>query len=269
MKKLLIYSALFGIIFSNGSLISQDKKISRYMIIRTAPSYTISFDINTNQSIFELSGTYNDDVHSTDILDGATFGADKGFGAHIISKINLSDKGNIRFFQVLAFNRILSYTFGTKENLFDKGKANYNAYTAGLGIEYNFTPKHKFKLYTGAELNASMINGTTTIWFYSTTEQPTTIDYKIKNSFRMGYGLNVGAEYLLNNSVGVNVGVRFVNLNVFIKSAKGTNLDTEFQLRDDDNPNLNFAGKKNFSFYSILAGVNFYFGVGEKRYKIK
>jgi len=271
MNKLLILGILvFCFVFAQTDLLSQQKEINKYMIVRSTPTYTFSININTNQSILELSGTYNDDVHSTDIYDGETFGADKGYGAHLISKISLGERGTFRFYQVLSYNRILSYAFGKKANLFDVGDATYNAFTGGLGMEYNFTPAHRFKMYIGSEINASMINGKTTIWFYDPTQQvQTTKDYTINNSFRMGYGFNVGAEYLLNSSFGLHLGVRLVNLNAFIKSAKGTNSDSEFELRDDESPGLNFAGKKSFSFYSILGGVNFYFGVNEKRYKIK
>ncbi len=253
-------------------IFSQVTETKRYMIVRSTPKYTLNINIDYNQSVLELSGAYNDDFQSVNVYDGQTFGADKGFGANIISKIALNTRGDIRFTQSLSFNRLLSYTFGKKTTVADNGFADYNCYTGGLGLEYNFTPNHKFKIYFGAELNASMINGDMKVWFYYPGTGIPTSDstYKVTNSFRMGYGLMLGSEYLINDNFGLNIGVRLINANAFMKQAEGTNADTQFKLRDKADPNLRFAGNSNksFSFYSIMGGINFYFGVKEKRYKL-
>jgi hypothetical protein len=247
----------------------QTTEIKRYMIVRSTPTFTLQINLNYNQSLLELNGTYNDDYQSENVFKGQTFGADKGYGGGIVSKIALSDRGAFRFTQSLTYNRLLSYTFGDKTTLADVGKATYNCFTGGLGFEYNFTPAHKFKIFFGAEVNASMINGNAKIWFENRLNPPPTdSSYKITNSFRMGYGLIIGSEYLISNNFGINVGAKLTNANAFLKQAEGNNNDTEFKLRDADDPNLKFAGKKSFSFYSITAGVNFYFGVTEKRYKL-
>lgn len=263
---------LFAImIFSvSAGIFAQNTEIKRYMIVRSTPSYTLTFNIDYNQSLLELSGAYNDDYQSVNVFDGETFGADKGYGTSILSKIILNERGSIRFTQSLTFNRILSYTFGDKTTVADNGKANYNCFTGGLGFEYNFTPAHRFKMFMGAEINASMINGEISVWFENRGFTPYTEKYKVTNSFRMGYGFMFGSEYMINESFGLNIGVRLINANAFLKEAKGTNADTEFKLRDNIDPNLKFAGsnKKSFSFYSILAGINLYFGIKEKRYKL-
>jgi hypothetical protein len=266
------YKAILAIIclltFSAAST-SQVTQIKRYMVVRSAPAYTFQVNINYNQSLLELSGTYNDDFQSVNVYNGQTFGADKGYGASLTSKISLDERSTVRFIQTLVYNRILSYTFGDKTTVADNGKSTFNCFTGGLGMEYNFTPAHRFKIYIGAELNASLISGNSKIWFENRTNPPPTDStYSIKSSLRMGYGLIMGSEYLLNNNFGLNVGVKLTNANAFLKKSEGTNSDTEFSLRDADDPNLKFAGKKSFSFYSITAGINFYFGVKEKRYKL-
>lgn len=250
---------------------SQNTQIKRYMIVRSTPSYTLQINLDYNQSVLELSGAYNDDYQSETVYDGETFGADKGYGASILSKIILNERGSIRFTQSLTYNRLLSYTFGDKTTVADDGKANYNCFTGGLGMEYNFTPAHRFKIYMGAELNVSMINGDIKVWFENRgIGAPYNEEYKVTNSFRMGYGFMIGSEYLINDNFGLNVGARLLNVNAILKEASGTNADTEFKLRDKADANLKFAGNNNksFSFYSIMAGVNFYFGVKEKRYKL-
>jgi len=266
-----IFLAAMLMLFMAAGTFSQTTEIKRYMIVRSTPTYTLQFNIDYNQSVLQLSGAYNDDYQSESVFDGESFGADKGYGASILSKITLNERGSVRFTQSLTYNRILSYTFGDKKTVADDGKANYNCFTGGLGLEYNFTPAHRFKIYMGAELNASMINGDINVWFENRgVGTPYNETFKVTNSFRMGYGLIFGSEYLINDGFGLNIGARLINANAFLKEAKGTNADTEFKLRDDADPNLEFAGnnRKSFSFYSILAGVNFYFGVKEKRYKL-
>jgi outer membrane protein W len=261
---------LFVLAAASAGTFAQNTVTKRYMIVRSTPSYTLQFNIDYNQSVLELSGAYNDDYQSETVYDGETFGSDKGYGASVLSKLILNKRGDIRFTQSLTYNRILSYTFGDKKTVADNGKANYNCFTGGLGIEYNFTPAHKFKIYVGAELNASMINGDIKVWFENRGGTPYNEEYKVTNSFRLGYGFIIGSEFVLNDNFGLNVGARLLNVNALLKEAKGTNADPEFKLRDAADPNLIFAGNNNksFSFYSIMAGVNFYFGVKEKRYKL-
>ncbi len=268
VKKLI--PGVLMVMLVSSQLYTQVTQTKRYMVVRSTPSYTLQLNLDYNQSVLELSGAYNDDYQSRTVYDGESFGADKGYGASILSKITLNERGSIRFTQSLTYNRILSYTFGTKTTIADNGKANYNCFTGGLGLEYNFTPAHRFKIYMGGEINASMINGDVKVWFENRGGTPYDESYKVSNSFRMGYGLMVGSEYLVNENFGLNIGARIINANAFLKDATGTNADTEFKLRDKADPNLKFAGARNksFSFYSIMAGVNFYFGVKEKRYKL-
>lgn len=258
------------VLLAASNLAAQQTVTKRYMVVRSTPKYTLQLDLHYNQSILELSGTYNDDYQSVNVYNGQTMGADKGYGGGITSKISLDKWGSTRFTQSLYYNRLLSYTFGDKTTVADDGKATYNCFTGGLGLEYNFTPTHRFKIYLGGEINASMINGDIKIWFENrgNPEGPSDSSYTVNNSFRMGYGLLIGTEYLVNDKFGLNLGAKLTNANILFKQAEGTNADKEFPLRDDDQPGLNFAGKKNFAFYTIFAGVNFYFGVTEKRYKL-
>lgn len=263
-----IFLTVFLLMLLNSAVFSQKTEIKRYMVVKTSPKYTLQVNLNYNQSILELNGTYNDDYQSANVYSGETFGADKGFGLGVISKIGLDQKGWLRFTQSLAVNRILSYTFGEKKTVADNGKASYNIITGGLGLEYNFTPAHRYKIYVGAELNASLIQGSARIWFYTPGIPTSDSDYTITNSFRMGYGIVIGSEYLINNQFGLNIGARLTNANLLFKKSEGSNDDDEFPLRDADNPSLKFAGRKNFAFYSITMGINFYFGISEKRYKL-
>lgn len=267
-----VFYILLILVSMNFESFTQQKKtvIKRYMIVRSAPKYTLQVNFDYNQSVLELSGAYNDDYQSESVYDGETFGADKGYGGTVISKIGLNSKGTVRFTQSLTYNRILSYTFGEKTTIVDNGKATYNCFSGGLGFEYNFTPAHRFKMYMGAEVNASLINGHIKIWFDNGGLPSTNEEFDVLNTFRFGYAFQFGSEILTSDKFGLNLAARFFNANGFTKKSEGTNEDTEFKLRDKANPNLEFAGNndKNFAFWSIMAGVNFYFGITEKRYKL-
>lgn len=269
-SRLFKLSGIFLILlFLQFEILAQQTVTKRYMIVRNTPRYTLQINFDYNQSVLELSGAYNDDYQSVNVFNGETFGADKGYGGSVISKITLNERGSIRFTQSLTYNRLLSYTFGDKTTVADNGKANYNCFTGGIGMEYNFTPAHRFKMYLGGELNASMINGYIKIWFDDHV-QYTNQEFTVNNSFRLGYAFQFGSEVLINDKFGLNLAARILNANGLMKKSEGSNEDTEFKLRDAANPNLEFAGNrdKNFSFWSIMAGVNFYFGIKEKRYKL-
>lgn len=240
----------------------QQKEKNKDFYAQTQSSYTLQFSIIFDRSMPDLSASNGGNERSEYIYQGKTFGAGKGFGGSIVSKIRIGKTGPFRFNQEVAFNRILSFPYDDIRSVNDVGEANYNVFTGALGMEYNFSPSKNLRAYLGAEINSSLINGDLKIWFQRIGHpvSDSNASYSVSNSFRMGYGLNIGTEYIINSSFGFNIGIKYSNLNAFIKNSEGLNEDPEFQLRDDDNPSLIFAGRKNFSFFSIAGGVNLYFG---------
>jgi hypothetical protein len=264
MQVMAKYFLTAAICFSLAALtFGQNSENMKIGFSQTAPSYTLQVNLNYDKSILELSGTIDDNVRSEYIYDGKTYGADKGFGCGVVSKIGIGKSKMVRLTQVLAYNRLLSYAFKDNKALADIGEANYNVFTGSAGIEYSFMPIHKFRVYMGGEVNASTIYGDMRIWFERRGNPlgDSVASYSVSNSFRIGYGFFAGAEYILKKNLGLNFGFKLVNLNAFLRKAEGSNDDKEFSLRDDNNPGLIFSGTKNFSFYSIFAGVCFYFGV--------
>jgi hypothetical protein len=258
-----VYLFLFSL-----SLFSQQLPQSTYMVVMKAPRYVIQVNTFYNKSLLELSGTYNSDFHSDLVTNGESFGTHDGFGAGAVSKISLDEKSNYWFTQSLSINRIQSYLLEDKTKNMDQGKAGFTCFTAGLGMEYNFTPNYSVKIYAGAELNASVINGTMNIWYYNN-RNPYVQEYKILSSFRMGCGFTAGGAYMVSKKIGLNLNLKFSSLNLFFRNSEGTSEDKEFYLRDGNSSSpLLFSGSKSFAFYSFGAGVSFYFGTGEKRYKL-
>jgi len=255
---------------------SQNTTLKKYVVIRNSPSFTLLVNLNYSQSALELAGTFNGDFRSEQFMNGETFGAGKGVGGNITGKYSLGDKGNWRALFSLSFNHIQTYLFGSKPTLADQGESSFNAFSFGLGLEDNFTPNHNFKIYAAFELIASMINGKAKMWVHIPPESYNyTYNVKFKNSFRVGYTFGGGTEYMLNENIGLNISAWFSHLNLIgkqtadITNTPAANETIEISLPDGSSKtSALFAGDKNFAFFTIQAGVCFYWGIKEKRYKI-
>jgi membrane associated rhomboid family serine protease len=247
---------------------SQSPFYKRFMIVRTAPKFTLQLNFTYNQSVLELAGTYNDDFRSDDFISGQTFGTDKGFGANITTKLALNSKGSLRLINSVSYNRIMTYMFG-KSGLSDIGETKFNVYSAGIGLENNFTPNYNFKLYAGGEILASLINGEAVLWVPNQPNTPYTYKLKIKNSFRLGFDIYGGTEYLLTNELGVNLGFKFTLANLFLRKSEIISDSTEIIL-EDGKPDVpgKYLGSKNFGFFSLHFGICIYWGIIEKKYEL-
>lgn len=266
MLRIIKVKIIFFSVFLCVTLFAQDQKLERVMVIRSSPNVSILFNLNYDQAMGQLAGTYNNDFRSDQFINGRSLGADKGFGAQIISKFSVNETGHFRVTASARFNHVSSYLFGTS-GLADVGESKFNIYSFGIGIENNFTPNHKVKLFFGTEALFNMINGSAKIWVENKPNTPYTYDVKIKNSFRIGVGLSAGAEYLLSNNFGVNLGFNFTHANLLLRQSKATGDTSNINLNDEDsNPFITYSGKKQFTFLTVTAGVNFYFGIKEKRY---
>lgn len=244
----------------------QNPRLRTVMVLRSCPDFTLQFNINYNQAMGQLAGTYNDDFRSDQFINGRSLGADKGLGGSLIGKIKLDNIGHFRLIFSGHFNKISSYLF-KKSGIADVGETKFNVYSAGIGIENNFTPDHRMKLYLGAEALISMINGSGTIWVVNKPYTPYTYGLNIKNSIRLGGILLGGIEYLINNHFGVNLGFNITYANMFMKNGENPNSLYDIKLIDDNgNPQFTYSGKKQFVFMTISTGINLYWGVIEKRY---
>ena len=241
--------------------------IKKVMTIHKAPSFTFQLNLNYDQAMGQLRGTYNDDFRSEQFINGRSFGSNKGFGGNILAKV-ASPNDHIRFTASASYNRMLTYLFG-KKALADVGESKFNIYSLGIGLENNFTPNHRVKLYVGGEILMNLINGTAELWVENRGGTPYSYDVKIKNSTRYGAALSAGAEYLMSENFGFNLGFKITHANLFKKEAKPSDNQYEINLNDDDSnsdPPLPYSGKKQIVFLSVVTGVSFYLGISEKKY---
>jgi len=269
MKKIYILFTFVVFFFCGTFLFAQTQKV---IVVKSFPKFTLQVNLNYNQSFMEFNGTYNNDFHSADFISGAALGADKGVGGSVTSKIALSGRGRLRLNLSLNYNNFQTYLFGKNNQLADVGKTSMNIMSFGAGLEHNFTPNYKIKIYLGAEGTANLINGKSTILVENRENicviGPYTYDVKITNSFRIGAALFGGAEYMLNDKMGLSFGFKYNFANLLLRSAKESSDPNSFPLRDDSST-LPYSGKKTIAYISILGGVNFYWGITGKRYVIR
>jgi hypothetical protein len=230
--------------------------------VRTAPSFTLQFAGNINLGMAELSSNYENIFDSQQFVDGQNFGVKYGFGFMLTGKVPLHKPGNIRLNITTAFNRFQSDLF-TKTSPF--GQVRYNVLTLGFGVENSFNPSYRLKPYVAVELQGNLISGKADIVDVSA---GTTRNVKIKNTFRIGYMVYSGLEYMINNKVGVNFGLKLTNSNQILKQSSVDSDPNEVSIRDKKvSDPLEFGGFKNFTYTSFFMGFNFYIGVYDVLFK--
>ena len=244
---------------------STGAKLKNAYKIQTPPFLTLQISGGLNLGMAELSSNYQNVFDSLQFSHGLNFGVKNGYGVMLIGKLPLHKEGNVRLNISGNFNRFESSFLATKSNF---GFVSYNVFAFGVGIENSFNPSFRLKPYIAGELQADFISGKAEIINSGTGEIR---NVKITNSFRMGYMIYSGLEYMFNNKVGINFGLKLTNSNQVFKSTKESNDPDVVPLRDkkDDTGEIEFGGYKNFIFTSFYLGMNVYFGVKDIVYKFK
>ncbi len=87
-----------------------------------------------------------------------------------------------------------------------------------LTLQYHFTPEKSFSPYVGAGLNYSM--------FYGEDDGAGFTDLDVDGG--IGYALQAGFDYWLNDHWGVNMDAKYINLDVDVDvNSGGTHLDAD------------------------------------------
>lgn len=245
---------------------SVQNRYKMIMTVRNAPGFTVQLSGQYDYGVFELSGNNNGDFDSEELKNGENFGVRHGIGSTLTFKIPLHEKGNIRL-NISAMYNIFNSTFSKvlvsgKQNQYAK----YNIISGIIGIENNFTPGYKIKTYVGAGIVASLISGK--LGLYS--DSLNFSESSVVPAFRLGVRVSSGLEYMLSNSLGVNFGITFTHANLWLKDSKQSEKPGEVYLNDKRvTPKIPFSGFKQFAWGSFSAGINWYFGINEKKYIYK
>jgi len=279
-KLILHFTAFFqiAVLFCNTQAFAQDepsntysKKDTSYISIASqktinmlkkgkAPRVTLSLNFYYDIGHLDLAGNENTVFRKNDFINGSSYGTRYGYGASLTGKFALHKEGNVRLNVTADYQRFMS-NFVISES--PEGKVHYNVFGGGLGIENNFNPNKRIKPYVGADFIVRIINGGATL-------QTDTTDFvlKIKNSVRFGVAFNLGFEYAFSNTFGINIGYKLTYANLIGKQTKTSSNPNETYLNDDKvitSEFIPFAGWKQFLYSSFSAGINFYFGMKNKK----
>jgi len=235
--------------------------------VRSVPKFILHFNASYNSGAMELT-SHNGGFYREDFLSGKNFSVRHGFGANLIGKLPLNKKGNFWLDIIAGFDRFQSNLFvvNTKE-----GKVSYNSINGGVGVEYNFTPTHKVKYYFGLNPLFSVISGKASLINPDNNQ----IDINIKSSLRIGYSAFFGLEYAFEKNFGLNLGLKFTHANLFLKKSEEAVQESEASsnvgLNDDavtEESGIQFAGWKQFAYFSGSVGFSYFFSVKERKYKL-
>jgi hypothetical protein len=233
-------------------------RVQKLVVNGKAPVVTLQMSGYYDIGLTDLAANDNAIFQKTDFIGGRDYGTRYGWGFGLTGKISLQKEGYIRLLVSSAFNKFQSYFIvGDSPD----GRVSYNVFSWGLGIENNFTPDRKLKYYVGFEIVPSLINGSAE---FSTDSTDFSLD--IKNAFRLGLSANFGFEYAFSDYFGMNFGMKFTHANLLLKESKASANPNETYLNDDKtNLNIPYAGWKQFFYYSLYTGINYYFGAKNKK----
>ncbi len=237
-------------------------KLKNSYKIQTPPKFTLQVSGGLNLGMAELSSNYQNVFEADQFSKGLNFGVKNGYGLMVIGKIPLHKAGNVRLNVSGNYNSFKSDFLAEKSSF---GDVSYNVIGFGVGLENSFNPNFRLKPYIAGEIQANMISGKANINDTSNITRVVTIN----NSFRIGYMIYGGLEYMFNNKVGVNFGIKLTNSNQVLKQTKKSDNPDEISIRDKkiDTEVIEFGGFKNFIFTTFYMGMNFYFGVKDIVYK--
>jgi len=243
-------------------------RIIKIVTIRTLPKFILHFNGGLNTGAMELT-SHNGGFSREDINTGKNFSVRNGFGFNITGKIPLNKKGTLWLDVVTGFDRFQSNLFAENDQ---EGKVYYNSINGGVGLEYNFTATHKVKYFFGLTPLLSFISGHAEM----INPDNNRVNVNFKASARLGYQAFIGLEYAFNKNFGLNIGMRFTHANLLLKNTEepvedeeGTSPTSTVPLNDDATPDpIQFAGWKQFAYFTGSVGFSYFFGVKERRYKL-
>jgi len=225
------------------------------------PTVTLQLSFNYDIGHMDMAANDNTLFREEDFINGRNFGTRYGYGVSLTGKIALHKEGNVRLNVMTAYRRFQS-NFVISES--PEGKVAYNVFGWALGVENNFSPAKRVKPYIGFDIVTSLIYGNAVL-----TTDSTDFNLKIRNSVRFGVSFNLGFEYAFSDKVGLNLGYKITHANIVGKKSQASSNPAETYLNDEkvlsSSAPIPFAGWKQFVYSSFYAGMNFYFGMKNKK----
>ncbi len=256
MKKVII-SLILALTFGfTGNLFSQVTNTQKLKLSgRRVPKISISF---LGGFSYVLSRANGDGRGFTavykptggNIFTAENLGMQQGYGVMAMGKIAVDKKRKLRVTGNLGYNLFYN-TYDNKNN-----RTMWNLINLGTGIEYNFAPKQKERLFVGAELNYSVMFGAWQSDIVYPNKYVSNIYTKFKPASRFGAAITTGMEFRLSKKMDLVVALRGVWSNIFPKQNYEATEPYVTYINDSSSKNgIELNGKKDILFMQIVTGI--------------
>jgi hypothetical protein len=260
MKKLTITLILtLFIVFAGESYSQQNtsKLTTKKLSSRKVPKYTISFLGGFSYVLSRANGdgrgfnaVYNSNGNGGNIFTADNLGMQQGYGVMTVGKVAVGKNRKLRFTGNLGYNLFYN-TYDNKQN-----RTLWNLINIGTGIEYNFAPKQKERLFVGYEINYSVMFGAWQSDIVYPDNSVSNIYTKFKPASRFGMAITTGMEFKLNRKMDMVVALRGVWSNLFPKTNYESAEPYVAYINDSGDKNgIQLNGKKDILFMQIVTGI--------------
>jgi hypothetical protein len=258
MRPPLLFLSLLIFVFSftYSSSDSQVKKVRS-----KPPRFTLSFALGYDYAVSRAYGsvygfsTAYDSTNAGNYFNGQNYGMLQGGSFMNIGKLALDRKRRVRATYNVGYS--LFYNAAAENSNI---KTQWHVFNGGLGLEYNFSPRARFKSYIGFELLYSIMFGSWDTDYVDTSGTKSNIHVKFKPAHRFGMALNSGVELKINKRTGFVIGNRAIWLNIAPKQNKLTSSITDAHINDSkDDSGINVGFTKQIVYLQVLMGINVYF----------
>lgn len=245
------------------------KLVALFIIVAAFLSLNNSSTFSQPQLKVHLTGGYNlpmpdlkGDLNT--LADSNTYMMKQGFNFGADVKYYLGKKRNVGVTLGLGYNMFSNSADSSTASGLTSVKNKLNAFTVGLGIEYNFMPKGKTQPFLGAEFTGHFFSGS-----FEGTSGTTTSSFTLKSASRFGIAFGGGLDFKLGKSVGAIVGAKYHMANLIGKAYDSTGLGTnEYALDDKEHSMGSYTmSARNISYLQFYAGVSFFFNEPKKMTK--
>jgi len=230
-----------------------------YYYMYPRPQWTVGIGAVWNLATNDAYGRANySDVNEV-LRDN--YGMRWGVGGYLFAKYGLGKMKNDRLY--------LGYDYKSMNNAdfegADGNNLHYDISTIGLGYEYVFYGKYRFRSFYGIGLTGNIISGK----FTPRLPNGELKELSFESSFRMGMEIKTGLEFIFNNKhrdIGVNLGATYNLTNLFNDDNRVAEPGQyqNLSLNDGkDNPRAGF--KRYIGIVSINLGLNWYPDVKRKK----
>jgi hypothetical protein len=252
MKKAAVFLAALVIFGLMGAVFAQPVKKT---VRNKVPKYSISVLGGFNYVFGNANGDASGFTALYKETGGSTFtaqdlGMQQGYGFMVQGKVAFGKKRKFRMTGNLGYNLFYN-TYESKRN-----RTMWNIMNLGTGVEYNFGPKQRERLFVGYELNYSLIFGG---WQHDITYPDNSVSNvytKFEPANRLGMALTAGMEFRLSKKTDLTVALRGVWSNALFKQNNETNKPFYSSLNDaKSNNGIILDGNKEIIFIQLVTGI--------------